>query len=790
MNALIRLATTYPKTVIAVLLLITLPFLHGFFFKTYYNDVGIYFDKDDPAMLFYKEFQKTYGNEEAAFIALHADNVFTNKVLGIIREISDVAKKTHGIERVFSLTEATVPVDSDGMVEFKPVVPEGHLDVATMQGVRKRALRHEMLTETLLAKDCATTIIVVELVPNISPEEKGPILNDIANQATEIAGTDASIYFSGSPFVEFEINHLTQKDDFVFTICTIILVFVLSLIFLRKVSLAALCVLNVLIVVVWSVGLFEKTGNQFNMMTVVMPPVLLAIAVADAIHILTHFMYNVEVLGKPRYEAAVETTKRMWWPCLFTSLTTGVGFLSFLTALIVPVRVLGQYTFYGVLIAFLITMLLLPAIMVVVPEKWLVHLPGHDSRIPKIDMTRMLLAIGRFTIAHYKLVTVLGILILIVAGVGITRMRYETNFANFLKESNRTKQGIRFIEKNFSGTVPVVLLIRANSPDKDFSHPESIKMLEKVQSDIKTKFSEFYTSFFSVSDYLKEINRAFNGDQDSFYTIPESQGDIIDYYELSEADDIRRLITDDYMEARISFYSYLGPMNRAKILQNYMATQVQKMLGTDYTFHATGTTNLYSVMDENLRISQSRSFSSAFAVILLMMFFVCRNVKLTFMSMLPNLFPIICTFGLMGYLDIPLDVSTMLIASVTIGIAVDDTIHFVVWFRRNQDMGMRLEDALLKTYEDTGQPIVVTSIILSTCFFVFTAGSVQPVEDFGMLAGLAMVFAVIGDLFVLPVLILIFKPGEARKKADGVEPASAPLRELSAVQEDEPASLD
>jgi predicted RND superfamily exporter protein len=181
-------------------------------------------------------------------------------------------------------------------------------------------------------------------------------------------------------------------------------------------------------------------------------------------------------------------------------------------------------------------------------------------------------------------------------------------------------------------------------------------------------------------------------------------------------------------------------------------------LEKEFTVSYTGLSALYITMDENLRDSQLRSFLSAFIVIALMMYLICKNVKLTLISIVPNLFPILVTLGIMGWLNIPLDATTIMIASVTIGIAVDDTIHFITWFRRNRLSGMTTEQAIIQVFKDTGKPIVMTSVVLSAAYFLLITGSVKPIIAFGALAGLAMVFALMGDLFILPSLIMLLKP--------------------------------
>jgi predicted RND superfamily exporter protein len=182
-------------------------------------------------------------------------------------------------------------------------------------------------------------------------------------------------------------------------------------------------------------------------------------------------------------------------------------------------------------------------------------------------------------------------------------------------------------------------------------------------------------------------------------------------------------------------------------------------LGSGYTYKITGLSSLYLDMEYNLKKSQRNSFILAFVIIFAMMHLVCRNIKLTAIAMTANIFPIAMTMGTMGWFGIPLDVSTVMIASVTIGIAVDDTIHFVTWYRRGLGRGMDAAGAAGYALREAGRPIIITSVVLFLGFFVLVLGTIKPTQAFGMLTARAMLIALVGDLVILPALISLLKPG-------------------------------
>jgi len=205
-------------------------------------------------------------------------------------------------------------------------------------------------------------------------------------------------------------------------------------------------------------------------------------------------------------------------------------------------------------------------------------------------------------------------------------------------------------------------------------------------------------------------------------------------------------------------------------LENFTDKYLPQTLGSDYSYKFTGYGRLYVDMDRDLRQGQVTGLFLAFIIIPIIMFMISRDLKFTIIALIPNLFPIGMVLGLMGWLDIPFDVATILVATMTFGIVVDDTIHYAVWFRRNALAGMNLRETVLKTAHDTGKPLILTSAVLCLGFSVLMLAQTLPVQNFGLLTALTMFFAVIGDLIILPALIVIFKPSLATSRVAVANP--------------------
>lgn len=744
-----------------VLIVATLPFVYFYTQQQFYNHVSMYFEKQDPALTYYNQFREKFGNDEVAAVVFRDDNIFTRENLALIREMTAVVKSLDDVENVLSLTEAEVAEANGDFVGYRKLIPENvDFSPSMLDTLKQKSLAHPLISGNLISKDGTISAIMVELAPMADNNHKHEVLNHIRDNIVAVAGDRVKLLFSGEPYLEMEIERLTQKDNMTFIPVILLIIVTVVFLMLRSVSLTVLCQVNILVIMVWSIGLLVMCGNSINPMTVIIAPIILAISIADSIHILSYYKECYRKNGGRHMDAAVTSIRSLWLPCLFTSLTTGIGFLSFLISLVGPVRTVGIFTAIGVMIAFALTIVLLPVMMMVF-RPWIEKTAGPKAEPARGMNDRFMFFlswIGHTVTRHYKLTCLFFLAITVALSLGLPKLHYKTASLTYLKDSNPVKQSILFVDKYFRGTVPMELVLRAKSADLDFTHPESVKMVETIQKQIMLENKALYTSTFSVSDYIKENHRAFNGNNLSFEVIPDDRSDILDYYELGNADLLNRVITPDRMEARISFATRFVTDKHTKNFVDFIDGEIRPLLGNRFNLTITGMSGLYITLDGKLKISQARSFISAFILIFIMMVFVCRNVKLAVICMIPNLFPIAMTLGFMGLMDIPLDVCTIMIASVTMGIAVDDTIHFITWFRRNSLAGMDTKAAIMKTFHDTGKSIVTTSMVLCLAYLVVTLGSVTPVIAFGALTSLAMFLALVGDLFILPALLMVFKP--------------------------------
>ncbi len=629
---------------------------------------------------------------------------------------------------------------------------------------KKKILNNKILVHRFISKDGTTTAIMIELDYIPDSMEKMDLVKKITASAQKIAGDTVELHFTGQPVIEAELGKMAIKDTLTMMPLMMLIIIIVLQVTLRSFALNTLSLVTLQLTTLITVGFFALTGESINMVTALAPSVIFAIGVADSIHLLAHYQDEYKIHGKNHMDALTSATKAVWIPCLFTSLTTAVGFFSFITATIRPVKAMGLFTALGVLIAFILTVTFLPALLTLFRKKFEKNVDDYAKTLrsntisnPKKGMLlRIPVKIGEFSTTHVKPIVMVFVLLVILTAFGASKIKFNTNVTEFFDEKSTFMQDFKFIENNLGGYYNGDIVVKAKSAKYNFTHPESLKIIEDIQKTLEKE--SFISATFSIVDYFKEVNRAFNDNRPEYNIIPEHQTDVTDYYELGDSDDTGRLLSSDMLQARILYQSYGKTFEKIVEDMDKFETKLKNELGDNYSCDITGASMLWMKLNTNLKTTFTKSLIFAFVVIFGMMIYICKSLKLALISMVPNLFPICLTVGIMGWLAIPFNTLTVMIACVTLGISVDDTVHFITWFKRNIESGMDTKSSLLNTFKNVGKPLVMTSIILILGFLILIMGSYKPYNTFGILTSLTILFALIADFVFLPALILVLEP--------------------------------
>ena len=618
-------------------------------------------------------------------------------------------------------------------------------DKDSLEELRKVATRNPLYRGRLISEDGTTAAIVVFVYEKQEDETYRKRL--VENTFSLLKRHDPSgerFHVAGWTLMNLRLSQYMKKDTAIFIPLVYIIVMATILIIFRDIRITLLAFINVSLCLSCTMGFIAIIGSTLNNVTSIIPPLIMALSLADTVHVFSHYLSNAQA-GFDRKQALVKTLQEVYKPCLLTTVTTMAGFISLRVSHVPLIKEFALVAAMGVLLAFLFSFLFLPSAIMLFP---LSAQERGSSSIMWIDF--VLKGVITLQKRYGRTILIACTLFTGAAILSISHIRVETDLMTFFKKDDHIRQTTDFIQEHLAGIVAVDVSIEANARDA-FKKPENLKFIEEAQNFVGS-LPEIDTVN-SLADYVKDMNESFHNEDSSFYTIPETKELITQYFLLYDSDDIGDFINPSFDHARIMARTDRHSTADQKMLIDKINAFLKQETPAGLTARVTGgVTQGVKVANEMVR-GQVASLSVAVVVISAMMFLVFRSFSLGLLSVVPNMFPILMNFGIMGLLGIPLNTATALISAVAIGIAVDDTIHFLHQYREERNRGLERSGAIENTIRIKGRAIITTSIILAFGFGVLLLSSFTPTIQFGALAALIMLTALAGDLLFLPAIL-------------------------------------
>lgn len=720
------------------------------------NSLEVWYRDDDPNWLTYREFQEQFERDEIVFLSFKSEDVFRPEILEKIKDLTEKLEALPYVDRVVSLTNVEHFQGDDGILRVSDLVEEIPEDEAGLRSLREKALSNPLYRDNILSADGATTAILVRL----EEAEKGVNVHrrvtDLMEAFCERESEEGKYTFhlAGVPIL-VGLEDRASTDDAVleYTLSFFFVVAVLYFMYRRWIyvfiSLAVVVIANI-----WIHGMMALCGSTYNMISTILATLVMVIGIADSIHFISDYGVEVRERKDPK-ESVRRAFSHIVLPCLFTSLTTAAGFSSMVTSSLKAVREFGVYAAVAMLMTFVVNMVLVTICLSYLKP------PKREGRLSGSGRlrNRYLNGVAALNRRHVKVNIALAVLVFLVSLTGIVRIQINTHEIKYFRKNHPVRVATDFIEQNLTGTIPLEIML-SGEPDV-FKEPEILEQVEKLERFLASE--EHVQKAFSFVDYLKEINRVVNDEDPSHYVVPRTREMVAQLLLLAEGSETEELenyvdITD-YSRARVQGRLNYVDTNEMKRVYDRIADKTRELFETK-GIHTefTGGIPMYLNMVDYILESQIYGFSLALVIIFIMLSILVRSIRLGLLTMVPNCIPIFLTFGIMGWFGIYLDMGTVLIASIAIGLAVDDTIHFIARFRSCFERLGNYEEALDETIRTVGSPITATSLVLFFGFGVMMVSTFKPVVYFGLLAAVTMISALIADLFVLPALIKVFRP--------------------------------
>ncbi len=709
------------------------------------SDVISSLPADDKDAVLLKKIGEKFGGNRLGMVILDDENIFSNEVLKHIKLITDSLKQIEGISSVTSLTNTMQIKESEDGIEIGKLVDEYDLPDTReeLNKLKQDVLSNEMYRGTIVSEDGTATVIIFTL----ADEADIQTVAKAVEEKTEGMQLPEKIYYAGSPMMITSIARLISADmKLLFPIALVVIALVLFVSF-RSFSGVIMPLMVCVIAIDWVIGIMALLGFEMSMVSNNIPIVLLAVGSAYTIHVL-HWIGHVKKFNKER--AIIIAVASVAIPVSLAALTTMAGFISFVFgSYLKMIRDFGLFTALGTFFSVFLSLVFVPALLSV----FKIRIETEEQKKPFLRL-RLYNSISRplkRLLIHYpRQIVWFWAILIVVAVTGILMIERNVDIRNYFQKENPTRIAEDIMTEKFGGTKPVFVYFEG-----DILSPEVLKTMLKTEEYMKQ--SPDITSTQSIADMVREINGAFGEGR----FIPDEKETIEQLWFLLDGNEgIQKFITPELDQAVIISKFVSSDNEVKKKFADDMHRFIEENSNGDFTIQITGMPFIDVTMDRSLIHSQIGSVLIAVIFVILIVGLILRSLVSGINAAIPVVVAIIILFGFMGYSKIPLNIATVLVASIAVGIGIDYSIHVITHFKKALKRGADINDAISETIEISGRAIVINVFSVSAGFLVLLFSKMVPLEYFGLLISLSMIGSGFSALTLLPSILVI----ESRKK--------------------------
>ena len=746
--------------------------------------------KTDPMRVEYDIFRDQFGRDEKLMIAVKTGNIFDLNFLKKLDSFHDALEsELPNIKGVDSLINARNTYGIEGELIVEPLIDSPPETEEALFKLKEIVTSNSLYENSLYSEDFTMTTVTIdtETYSNKGLSNESDSLefddglefdddslggqrvyltdaeNDEIIAKTQLImqrfdGEDFKIYLSGSAAIAGIFKQALMNDSVVFISLMMVVIMVVLFALFRRISGVILPLACVSLTLITTVSLMSVFSAPFTMATQIMPTFLLAVVTSASIHLLAVF-YKDFATTNDKKASLRYAMGHSGLAIIMTSITTAVGLWSFSFSGVAPVADLGIFASSGVMIGLVFTLVFLPA-LISITKVSTVNMSTDNNGQTLMD--RALVGISVFATGRPKLIVSVSTVLIICAAIVAAQLRFSHFPLQWLPEDNFARIATEAVDENLKGSLTLEVIIDTGETNGLYN-PELLRVIDDVSQNINSisTGNMFVGKVISYIDVIKETNRALNENREEYYAIPDDPDLIAQEFLLFESsgnDDLSSLVDANYSKARLTLKTPFIDSLEANIFIDSAQVYLDQKFGPLAKVTFTGIGTLMTVTFEEAIYSSAFSYVLAFSLITLLMVLLIGNLKIGLISMIPNILPIIFLSTIMVIFKMPLDMFTLLIGAIALGLAVDDTVHFMHNFRRYELKYNDVDKAVRLTLLGTGRAITLTSIVLALGFLVLTFSQMNNMFDFGVLTASAILVAVLADFFLMPAIMkLIIK---------------------------------
>lgn len=750
MEKLVRLSYDRPWAVVLIVALITA----GLIIPALNLKIDVSSDRfmarNSPEKRDYEETKKTFGSDVLSFVYIRDAELFTEKKAGRLRLMFDELANLNGVEKAESLFTTNNIKGEEGMIDTAPLLDVIPSDPQELRKKQEDAIENPIINKSFISQDGKSTVISLYLNRDKSDDKFDSRIKKEIDRAISAYKTDfEEIFQTGAPYVNSSMSEYIVDDQFILVPVGVAVLLITIFLTLGNVHGAIVPVINAAVSIVWTFGFMKLLGVPINPLTAIVPAIMVVIGSTEDTHMIAEFLEGTSKGESPRDAVLDGIGKKLSTAFFLTAFTTVIGFGSIAFTDVVILQDFGIASGIGFFLNFFVTVSMTPVYLRFFGDRVMARGFHEETRGNKI-LEALVLKVIDWSDVYRKRIIIVSSSLTAVCIFGITFIYVNNDVLSYFRKSSPIVKAADKMHENLSGQNIFYIVFEKDSGE--FSKASNLMKIEDVESYLRGV--KAFDTVLSLPDYIALVNKGMQDGDSAYHKVPDSDDLIAQYLLFFQRKDIERFVSGDFSKVNIVVRHNI---NSSTELNNLLAG-IRKELnsgrfGRFNSILITGEGVLIAEAAENFISGQITSLGSTAVMIAAIMALLFLSWKAGLIVLIPNLLPVFLFFALMGVSGIALNAGTVMVAAVTIGIAVDDTTVFMVLYNRNLKKYGNEKRALKETLMGEIRPIFISSVALAAGFATLVFSNFVPIAQFGALSAFVMVVAFGTELFITPITL-------------------------------------
>jgi len=757
LERLTRLSLDRPRTVVSLAIIVTVVFALQLPRIHIDTDPENMLAPDQPDRLLYDRVKEDFGIHDLIVVGIVDERgVFRAESLEAISRATAALLGIQGvvIPDVVSLTTTDNVKSSGGLLDIHPVMREIPRTPAAAETLRRDIAENPFLHEKVASADGTALALYI-------PIREKSMSYRVAGEIEAILTRDLlpgqRHHLAGLPVAEDTFGHEMFVQMAIVAPVAFMAILLLAFLLFRRVAFLLPIGMDAMFAVVWSMGFLIGSGHTVHIMSSMIPVFLMPIAILDDVHVLSEFFDRYRALGDKR-RALLEGMRPLYRPMLLTSLTSAAGFASLALADIPPVRVFGLFVAFGIMVAWLLSMTMVPAVVSLMSDERLRRgaRPADGEHASLLD--RILRPVERLTFARARAVLLLGLALLAAGAWGVSRIRVNDNPVNWFKPGHPMRVADRVMNRLFGGTYMAYLVAEAEEAQA-VKRPAVVSYLDRVQAHLEQDPLVGKTS--SVADIVKRINLVLHDDDPAYDVVPDSPEAVAQFLFLFQSsgdpDDLDNFLDREARRANVWVQMKGGDNQQMQHVEDRLtAFMVDEPAPAGVSLRWSGPTYINKTWQGLMVSGMLKAILGSFGVVFLLMLLELRSIALGILSMVPLSLAIVLSYGIVGWAGKDYDMPIAVCSSLSLGLGIDFAIHFLLRARQHFARTPDIAATMRYMFGEPGRAILRNAIVISLGFLPLVASTLTPYVTVGLFFALLMAFSTLATLLLLPAALRLF----------------------------------